>query len=416
MEQVTEEETQIEIDDNLSDEEFEKMFNEQAAAMTAGEPETSEEPETGEEETEEEEENTETDDDEGANEDEVEGEENEDAEQPEEDNSDDTADEDSDQNEADDETADDATEEDPEDDSNTSDEETDGQSTEEDEPTVTTEAQVHKVKANGNEYDFTIEELKVMASKGMNYTQKMQRFAKHKEEVSALEEANITMPELNMMIDVLRSDNKKEAVTGLLKQLGIDSTDLDTDEPINYTPKTYGRSATELGIDEVVENIQGDPEYRTTEHVLRNRLDAESKAYFAENPDQIYILHNDVKSGRYNEISARADKLMQLETGKTKPYVDYYIQAGNEYLKNLKDARAKEEANKKAKAEAERAKIDAEKAKIAKQEKAKEQSKKRKAAGITTNKSAAKPQIKDYLDDDLSDEDFLKMYEEKIKG
>lgn len=407
------EETEVLDLDAMSDEEFEKAFQEQAADFAQADRDEVEARENEEqgivsepEEVDEQEETIETAEevDEGT------------AEQPETDNSDEAAEEDSDQEQADDETADDATEEGSESDEDTSTPEDEEQPAKEDEPTVTTEAEVHKVKANGNEYDFTLDELKIMASKGMNYTQKMQRFAQHKEQISMLEDAKVSNEDLNLMINVLKGDNRKEAVTDLIKKLDLDVAELDTEEPTNYVPKTYGRSATELGIDEVVTNIQGDPEYKTTEYVLANRLDAESKAYFAENPNEIYVLHNDIKDGRYSEISARADKLMQLEVGKVKPYVDYYIQAGNDYLQDLQKQKADESAKAEATKKAEADRIAAEKAKIAKQEKAKKQAEKNKAAGITRNKSTANNTVKDYLEDDMSDEDFLKMYDDKIKG
>ena len=58
----------------------------------------------------------------------------------------------------------------------------------------------YKIKANGLEYDFTIDEMQMLASKGMDYTKKMQVIAPYRKTIDAIQENGITQDDINLFI------------------------------------------------------------------------------------------------------------------------------------------------------------------------------------------------------------------------
>lgn len=369
--------------ENLSDEDFEKYMNE---AISEG----------GMVEEEEEVDGTETE----AEEDEVDT-----AEQPEDENES----EDSDDNNDVDEEQVEETEEDSETDEGIQ-ETVDEQPTEEEtKPTADThKVPTFRLKADGTEFELTEDELKQLASKGMNYTRKMQDIKEYREHVSAIKEAALSKDDINLMIDVLKGD--KDALATVMKRTGVDALDIDV-ENSRYVPKNYGRNEVELDIEEVVETISRDPEYVTTKHIISSNWDKQSQMEFAKDPIKIKKLHEDVKSGIFDQVVPMMLKKKALD-GARKSDIEYYIEAGTEYYQN----KAREAYNASV-IEAEKARKQAA-IKVVKEQEAKrsmvtETASKRKAATMTKPKTV-KRSIDDYLDTAMSDDEFSRLMEKAI--
>jgi hypothetical protein len=388
------EENVEEYDDSLydlSDEELEAAMQEARAQQASPDTEIEEETE-GEAEEELEQPEEEVDDQDGTDTEDEDSEDNED-ESDDEDEVEDETDEDSEEVESTDE----ADEEQPDEDG------TDAKDEEhEEEPKVET----YKVKANGTEFDFTVDELKLLASKGMNYTKRIQTIKPYEKKISILEEANISEDDLNLMVDVLKGD--KNALASVAKRTGIDLMEVDT-EDVKYQPKTYGKSEAELAIDNVVSNISQDKEYAITHHVIENQWDDASKRMFVDRPELINELHIDVVNGTFDKVSPAAMKLKVLDGG-TKSDIEYYVMAGQQ----LNAQRLADEA--KAVKAKEEEKVQQDKVKEVKQVAKKrvattKASKKRKAAATT--KTNAGNTITDYLNE--SDEAFEQWEKEYHK-
>ncbi len=91
--------------------------------------------------------------------------------------------------------------------------------------------QVHKLRANGMDIEVTTDEALVLASKGMDYTKKMQEIAPWRKTISALKDQNLSHTDVNTMIDVMKGD--KNAIAALLKKADIDPLDLDLEAKHN---------------------------------------------------------------------------------------------------------------------------------------------------------------------------------------
>lgn len=369
--------------ENLSDEEFDKYMNDAIAEGGIVEEEV-------------EVEGTET---------EVEEDEVDTAEQPEDENES----EDSDDNNDVDEEQVEETEEDSETEESAQDTVDEQPTEEEPKPTEDThKVPTFRLKADGTEFELTENELKQLASKGMNYTKKMQDIKEYREHVSAIKEAALSKDDINLMIDVLKGD--KDALATVMKRTGVDALDVDV-ENSKYVPKNYGRNEVELEIEEVVETISRDPEYVTTKHIISSNWDKQSQMEFVKDPIKIAKLHEDVKNGIFDQVVPMMLKKKALD-GARKSDIEYYIEAGTDYYQN----KAREAYNASV-IEAEKARKQAE-IKAVKEQEAKrsvvtETASKRKAATMTKPKTA-KRSIDDYLNTAMSDEEFSKLMEKAI--
>lgn len=292
----------------------------------------------------------------------------------------------------------------------------------EEKPQVVTK---RKYKANGQEFEFTEEEIfkefgKVFGQ-AMDYTKKMQAIAPYKSMIATAKEQGLTQEDLNLAIEVLKGD--KNAIASVLKRTGVDALELDTENSDNYQPKNYGRDDNTLKIQEIYEDISKDPEYQVTYHVVEKQWDSKSRDRFRENPELIKGLHIDVKTGIFDKVSPLAMKMKILD-GSRRSDVDYYIEAGSQYYNQLAESEqlAQVEAEKRVKAEQAAAeKANADKARLAKvkadesrRTEVVEAENKRKAAAPTASR-ADKKSVVDYLDkSDEKFDDWYKTLQEKM--
>jgi hypothetical protein len=347
-----------------------------------------------------------------------EDEELEELEQPDEQDSDDDASEDDGEEEVEDEDSEDG-EEDPDGDAEPDEEQAEEEAEDSKEETQPVQ-EIEKMafKANGREYEFTVDEMKEQFGRvfgqAMDYTKKMQAIKPHRKTIDAIEQAEMSHDDVNLMIDVLKGD--KGALQEVIKRTGIDTLDLDTEGETVYTPKDYGRDDTTLAIKDVVDEISADKEYDTTHRVISKDWDESSWNEMSRDPELIRLLHVDVKSGMYDKVQPIADKLKLYGRG-AKSDLEYYKEAAGVYFQEEAQEKARlgaaEEAKAKAEAEAaEKSRLDAVVAKQAKQKTVKKAATKRKAAAPTKKAAGTKRSI-DYLDD--SDEAFEDWYKKNVE-
>ena len=310
-----------------------------------------------------------------------------------------------------------------EDDSDTENEDADESAETEDEQTDNTEKQsdevvqptqeILKVKANGQDYEFTLDEMKSqfgsIFAKAQDYTKKTQALKEYRKTIDIVQNAGLSDNDLNLFADVLKGD--KDAIAAVLKRTGVDALDLDV-ENVNYAPKNYGRNDTELAIKDIVDDISADKEYVITHNILEKQWDSKSREKFIEDPNMIKGLHIDVKSGLYDKLNPIMQKL-KIYDGATRSDLDYYFMAHKQFIDSQRDASSKAEKAELARVEnqakvAEAEKVSTVKAKMAQQTATKEASVKRKAAA-PTKKAVGTSKI-NYLNDDPSDDEVEEWF------
>lgn len=260
---------------------------------------------------------------------------------------------------------------------------------EEDEPEATEakaveENSTFKIKASDMELDLTLDELKALASKGIDYTKKTQTLAPWRKRISAMEEAGLKDEDVNLMIDVLKGN--KDAIAEVLKRTKVDPLELDTDKD-TYVPTSYGKDETQLAIEDVVQEIRNDKEYEVTARVVDEVWDSASRVQMAKNPALIRGLHEEIKMGRYEIVAPMAMKMKTMDMvrgGQVLSDLEYYQTAVDNYIQSMSQQQAVQQAQ-------------------WKQQEVREKAPARKAAATTKRMSGGKSVI-DYLDD--NDEEF----------
>lgn len=339
------------------------------------------------------------------------------SEQPEEDSDHDASEEDDDESESDEKTE---KAEEGELDGEPEAEETDTTGDEDEEESESQQPQKLVFKANGQEYSFSDEEIvdqfPRIFGQAMDYTKKMQTIKPWRKTIDAIEQAELGHEDINLMIDVLKGD--KDAVSEVLSRTGIDALDLNTEEA-NYVPKDYGRDESTLAIKDVVETISQDKEFVVTENILSKQWDEDSWNEMSKDPQLIGLLHEDVKSGMYDNISPIMNKLKVYDGGK-KSDLEYYKEAAKTYFSEQEKTnqlqlqreqqRNERLAQEKAK-KTEQEKLAAVKSQSEKRVATKKASSKRKAAAPTKSRVSER-KVVDYLDD--SDEAFEEWYKKTM--
>lgn len=272
--------------------------------------------------------------------------------------------------------------------------------------------QKHKFKANGREYEFTEDEVREQFPKifgqAMDYTKKMQALKPWRKTIDAIEVAQLSHDDVNLMIDVLKGD--KDAVAAVLKRTGVDALELDVEQS-RYVPKDYGRDDKALAVKDVIEEISGDAEYSTTYKILSKEWDDDSFREMTSDPDLIKLLHIDVKSGMYDRVQPIAEKLKVYDRGR-RSNLDYYKEAARVYFNEQAQEEARRAEYEKARVMKESELADKARVRDVKDQQqqrvaVKQDAEKRKAAA-PTKKVAGTKKVIDYLDD--SDEAYDEWY------
>lgn len=252
--------------------------------------------------------------------------------------------------------------------------------------------ELYKIKASDMEIELSLDELKALASKGMDYTKKTQTLAPWRKSISALQEAGLGDADVNLMIDVLKGD--KNAIATVLNRTKVDPLELDTDK-VEYIPTQYGKDETQLAIEEIVGEISNDPEYMTTAKVVDEVWDSASRQQMASNPGLIRGLHEEIKMGRYEIVAPMAAKMKTMDMvrgNQTVSDLEYYQMAVDNYIQSSQQNQDTDKA-------------------VSRQQEIHEKAPARKAAATTKRMSGGKTVI-DYLDD--NDEQFSDWYKKVI--
>ena len=249
------------------------------------------------------------------------------------------------------------------------------------ESVATTPDTLYKIKANGKEFEMTLDELKQTASKGMDYLKKTTALKPYRTMIAAMEENKVSPEDINLLIDLKKGN--KEAIAKLIKENEVDVYDLP--EANDYKPQEYRQSETALEMKEVLSTISKDAEFSRTSEIYA-AFDDQTKAFLNEDPSRIVGLHNDIKTGVFDKVFPLAEKKAMID-GYNAPFLQYYLQAGQEIL-NANNRPIQTEQKQYVPPENRANKI---------------------AAGLPSSRGDKKTVI-DYLDEEISDEDFKEWY------
>lgn len=113
----------------------------------------------------------------------------------------------------------------------------------------------------------------------------------------------ISDDEFSEMLDFRKRN--PEVIKKALKEAQLDPLDLDMDQ-INYVPQQRIPSDAEYEYKEVVEELARDTEFAYTRNIVLNELDEKSKEVILTQPKVLQALHQEVVSGRFEQIQAQA--------------------------------------------------------------------------------------------------------------
>ncbi len=192
------------------------------------------------------------------------------------------------------------------------------------------------LKANGTEFEpKSIEELRTLAQKGLNYNKKMEAIKPQTRLVQSLKNASISEDDLNLLIDIHKGN--KEAIKTIIKKHSLDPYDMSVDN-ISYNNNSQNLVSTkQVDLDHVVEEINQSEHYDDIVRVINKEWGDSSKQLLFNNPEKLKGLHEEMQLGRFKEINATVMREDFLGTLK-KPHLERYIELVTEAHNKAKTA------------------------------------------------------------------------------
>lgn len=163
-------------------------------------------------------------------------------------------------------------------------------------------------KANGKEIKVdNIEEAITLMKMGANYNKKMVAIKDNLKYLKMLENHNLLdQDKLSYLIDLDKKD--PNAINKLIKDSGIDPLEVDVDNEVDYTPKSYSVSDSQIELDSVLEELRGSEGYSKTIDIIGNQWDAQSRDVFRNEPNLIKAINSHVEAGIYDQVITQVEK------------------------------------------------------------------------------------------------------------
>lgn len=166
------------------------------------------------------------------------------------------------------------------------------------------------LKAAGGEFTFkNLEEIRTLASMGLDYTKKMQGISARKAELMALDKAGMLGDNLNYAIDIFSGN--PQAIKKLLKDKNIDINSLGSnsgfdefgnpiqEQPVDYQPTNYSPSTEEVELQSTIDDLKKNPvEYKALSEAFGN-FSKQDQNEILKNPHQLRALNEHVQNGLY---------------------------------------------------------------------------------------------------------------------
>ncbi len=251
------------------------------------------------------------------------------------------------------------------------------------------------LNANGREIAIeSIDELYRIAEEGIKYKQMYDDYKEDIGLIEALKENDVSEDEINLLIDA--KSGKKEAISTLLKKLGVDNPmDIEESEG-EYTPQNHRVPVSDIELKKFVEEAQStDPvAYTKFTNFVAKELDDESKREIFSDMSLLRELYDNVRNGLMEAVAPIFMKKKLLNDSRRA--IDIYAESVKEYIEKIKaqkERQIEEEAEKK-----------------------KQKAKKIKKASIgkSANTTSQPEDVNDIDFMSLSDEEFEKYYRQIV--
>lgn len=157
------------------------------------------------------------------------------------------------------------------------------------------------ITANGKEMVIdNIDDARRLMQMGLGFNKKMAGLKPHLKLIRMLENNGLLdESKLSFLIDVNKKDPK--AIGKLLADSEIDPLNLTQGN--DYTPNTYSVSDSELELNNTLDSLKESKHYGQLLDVVVNKWDGASKELLVSNPGVIEILHEQMASGIYDQVS-----------------------------------------------------------------------------------------------------------------
>ena len=195
--------------------------------------------------------------------------------------------------------------------------------TDEDNTEPAQESKVFKIKAMGTELELTEDEIKILASKGIDYTAKTKQLAKYRQIIELTKD--ISTEELNVLKDL--KNGNKEAIIKLANDYDIDLYDLDTDKEPEIND--YSTNPTQIELQEVENRIMADTDTLPKVKQVLDIIPQEFKEVMTEQPQILEGLYSDIKDGIGEPIVKEALKTYAIYGG---DFLKHYVNAGEKIV------------------------------------------------------------------------------------
>lgn len=265
------------------------------------------------------------------------------------------------------------------------------------------ERRKYKIKANGKEWEYDLDQVKLLASKGIDYTKKLQALSPYRKMINAVSENGITEDDINQLIEMKKGN--KDAIGAFTKKYNIALSDIEEGEANaqSYKPQSYGREYSEL--QEIDAEIRGmipsgtylnQAQYDNMVNFFNNTLTNADRELFEQNPQALHILANDFKTGMFDRTMQEVERLDNIEYYKRGVrLIDKYIDVNNRLTASIKNNNSTQQA-------------------VSNQQTSQQSSVDKSKLGLTGTSGVAQKSAQAQVMEDLTDEDFEKFFKEKM--
>lgn len=188
-------------------------------------------------------------------------------------------------------------------------------------------------KADGKDFSVrSVDDAIRLMQQGVNYSRRMQELKPMKNLHRVLQDHGLTdMNKISFLIDVSKGD--KTAITKLLKDNNLDPMDLDISADSGYQAKSYAGNPQDNAFRDALENTISTPDGQALVGDIHKSWDDSSKARLRENPGILGNLMDMKQSGVYDKIVAELNYQRGLGYLTDVPYLQAFDQVG-EAMKN----------------------------------------------------------------------------------
>jgi len=241
---------------------------------------------------------------------------------------------------------------------------------------------------------------------GIDYNKKMQYMRPHMQTIKTLDKEGLLGDEEKFNLLIEASHGNPDAIKKLIVDSKIDPIDLADEDVIEqgkqYQPQNHIVSEREVEINEALNSIESSPAQGRTLEVMTKEFDHKSREIISENPDYIVALNADIESGIYDVVmeNVQYKKDMRMAPpgiSDMELYIMTVQEMANAERQNAPVQQEQQTANQNNQTNVDNGK------------------RKRKKLGMSGNKTSKTPSKKQYDPSEvfnMSDEDFDKKFKE----